>query len=367
MGLLMMREAMLYEQEADQRVRCLLCAHRCIIQSDGRGTCQVRENQEGTLYSLVYGDVIAEHVDPIEKKPLFHFAPGSLAYSIATPGCNFRCAWCQNYDISQMPRDQQLAFGIVGSRTETPPEAVVKAAQAHQCHSIAYTYTEPTIFFEYTYDIARLAHDYGLANVYVTNGYMTSEMLQIMHPHLDAANVDLKAFRDETYRRYIGARLQPVLDSLKQMKQLGIWIEVTTLLIPEVNDSSEELQDAARFIAEELGPETPWHLSRFYPTYKMTATPPTPESTLTRALDIGKQAGLQYVYAGNSQQNIDTRCHVCGSTLVRRIGYRVVKNAIAAGEGTGSCVCAKCRTPVAGIALCADENDHREGRDRQWP
>jgi pyruvate formate lyase activating enzyme len=358
-------EAMLYEQEADQRVHCFLCAHQCIIRADGRGTCQVRENRDGMLYSLVYGDVIAEHVDPIEKKPLFHFAPGSLAYSVATPGCNFRCAWCQNYDISQMPRDRQMALGLVGKRPETPPEAVVKAAQAHQCHSIAYTYTEPTIFFEYTYDIARLAHDYGLANVYVTNGYMTSEMLHIMHPHLDAANVDLKAFRDETYRRYIGARLQPVLDTLRLMKELGIWVEVTTLLIPEVNDSDEELQDAARFIAKDLGLDTPWHLSRFFPTYKMTESPPTPESTLTRALDIGRQAGLQYVYAGNSQQNIDTRCHICGNTLIRRTGHRVVKNVIAPGKEQVQSTCAACGTAVAGIEMC-ESGTTREGKGRLW-
>jgi pyruvate formate lyase activating enzyme len=361
-----MRQAMLYEQEADRRVHCFLCAHECIIRADGRGTCQVRENQDGTLYTLVYGDVIAEHVDPIEKKPLFHFAPGSLAYSVATPGCNFRCAWCQNYEISQMPRDQQVALGLVGKRPETSAEAVVKAAQAHQCHSIAYTYTEPTIFFEYTYDIARLAHDYGLANVYVTNGYMTSAMLDVMHPHLDAANVDLKAFRDETYRRYIGARLQPVLDSMKLMKQLGIWVEVTTLLIPEVNDSSDEVADAAQFIAEELGPETPWHLSRFFPTYKMTDAPPTPESTLARALAIGKEAGLHYVYAGNSQQNMDTRCHTCGHTLIRRRGYRVTANVIESAEGTGASVCPACRTPVAGIELCEMTSDYGEEEDQLW-
>jgi pyruvate formate lyase activating enzyme len=357
---------MLYEQERDGRVLCFLCAHKCIIRADGRGTCQVRENREGTLYSLVYGDVIAEHADPIEKKPLFHFAPGSLAYSIATPGCNFRCAWCQNYDISQMPREQQVALGIVANRPETPPEAVVKAAEMRRCSSIAYTYTEPTIFFEYTYDIARLAHDYGLANVYVTNGYMTREMLDVMHPHLDAANVDLKAFRDDTYRRHIGARLQPVLDSLKLMKGLGIWVEVTTLLIPELNDSDDELRDAARFIAEELGQETPWHLSRFFPTYKMTQTPPTPESTLRRALDIGKQAGLHYVYAGNSQQNMDTHCHVCGSLLIRREGYRVVKNVIAVSEAGASNICTECGTPVAGIAMSERAVGEGEGRERPW-
>ncbi|MGC9468986.1 MAG: AmmeMemoRadiSam system radical SAM enzyme [Anaerolineae bacterium] len=337
----MSKEAMLYEPLSDDRVHCHLCAHHCVISPGGRGICQVRENQDGKLYTLVYGEVIAQHVDPIEKKPLFHFYPGSRAYSVATPGCNFRCDWCQNYDISQMPRDRHMIIG-----DNVPPEDIVGSARSHNCDSIAYTYTEPTIFFEYTYDIAQLAKDAGVSNVYVTNGYMSHIMLEAIHPYLDAANVDLKAFNDKVYRKYVGARLQPVLDSLKLMKQLGIWVEVTTLLIPDVNDDDQELREAAQFIVEELGPETPWHLSRFFPAYRMQDVPPTPEDTIVRAVKIGKEAGLQYVYAGNSRQNVDTRCHECGTTLIRRSGYMILKNRITE-EGT----CPECGTPVSGVGM----------------
>ena len=264
-----MQEAMLYEKLPDNKVKCNLCAHRCTIAEDAVGVCHVRENKAGVLHTRVYGRTIARHVDPIEKKPLLHFYPGSTAYSIATPGCNFRCRWCQNADISQAPQESHFMLG-----QEASPEEIVAAAQQASCRSIAYTYTEPTIFFEYTYDAARLAHEAGLANVYVTNGYMTGEMLEMLHPYLDAANVDLKGFRDEVYRRYVGARLQPVLDSLERMKRLGIWVEVTTLIIPGVNDDSQELQETARFVSGELGPETPWHISRFTPAYQMASVPP---------------------------------------------------------------------------------------------
>ncbi len=202
----------------------------------------------GTLYSLVYGRVVARHSDPVEKKPLFHFYPGSTAYSVATPGCNFRCLWCQNWEISQMPREQHLVQG-----EQLSSEEIVAGAREAGCQSIAYTYTEPTIFFEYAYDTARLAHDAGLTNIYVTNGYMTGRCWSFSSPYLDAANVDLKAFRDATYRKYVGARLTPVLDTMRTMKRLGIWLEVTTLVIPGINDDEQELQDAARFAADELG------------------------------------------------------------------------------------------------------------------
>lgn len=336
-----MKEAMLWESLSEDRVRCHLCAHHCVIQPDGRGICQVRENREGTLYTLVYERLIAQHVDPVEKKPLFHVFPGSRAYSVATAGCNFRCDWCQNYDISQMPRDHHRIMGQAVS-----PREIVDAAKAARCQSVAYTYTEPTIFFEYAYDIAQLAEEAGLLNVFVTNGYMSEAMLEVAHSYLDAANVDLKAFRDETYRQYVGARLQPVLDSLKQMKSLGIWVEVTTLLIPTLNDDPGELKEAAEFIAEELGVETPWHLSRFYPTYKLQDVPPTPESTVTRAVEIGKEAGLRYVYGGNTRQSQNTTCHSCGELLIRRSGYTIGKNVV-----TPDGCCPTCKTPVAGLGM----------------
>jgi pyruvate formate lyase activating enzyme len=332
---------MLYEKLDNKRIQCHLCEHRCQIGEGKRGICYVRENRGGTLYTLVYGRTISQHVDPVEKKPLAHFYPGTTAYSIATVGCNFRCEWCQNADISQMPRERHFIMG-----NEASPEQIVAAARRSRCRSIAYTYTEPTIFFEYAYDTARLAREEGIANIYVTNGFMTDEMLDAFDPCLDAANVDLKAFRDETYRRYVGGRLQPVLDSLKKMKALGVWVEVTTLVVPGINDDQEELRDAARFVAQELGPETPWHISRFYPGCRMTYVPPTPIATLRRAEELGREEGLRYVFVGNIPGEANTECHVCGELLVRRSGYRILANRI-----TADGVCPSCGTPVAGHGM----------------
>ncbi len=329
---------MLFDKLDRGRVRCILCAHRCVI-SDGKlGVCKVRLNQDGDLYTLVYGRAISQNVDPIEKKPLYHLYPGSASYSIATPGCNFKCQWCQNADISQMPRER----GMIAGR-QAAPEQIVAGAIAAGCRTIAYTYTEPTIFFEYAYDTAQLARQAGLANVFVTNGYMTPEMLDVFHPYLDAANVDLKGFRKKTYHRFVGAGFQPVLDSLKKMKSLGIWVEVTTLVIPGLNDDPAELLDAALFIARELGPETPWHLSRFFPHYQMPDIPPTPVETLRRAQEIGQEAGLRYVYVGNVAAESVTHCHQCGKTLIRRQGYRIAENNLQDGR------CPACDTPLPGV------------------
>jgi pyruvate formate lyase activating enzyme len=339
-----LREAMLYDKLEEKRVQCYLCAHRCRIAEGKQGVCYVRENRDGVLYTLVYGRTISQQVDPIEKKPLAHFYPGTTAYSIATVGCNFRCEWCQNASISQMPRERHFIMGEKAS-----PEEIVVAAQRSGCRSIAYTYTEPTIFFEYAYDTAKLAREEDIANVYVTNGFMTEEMLDTFDPYLDAANVDLKAFRDETYRRYVGARLQPVLDSLKKMKDLGVWVEVTTLVVPGINDDEEELRDGAQFVAQELGPETPWHISRFYPGYRMTDRPPTPVATLERAQEIGEEEGLRYIYVGNVPGEANTVCHNCGELLIRRAGYRILANRIASGQ-----VCPNCGTPVAGVGMARE-------------
>lgn len=338
------KEAMLYEKMPRGRVRCHLCAHRCLIADGHRGICRVRENRGGTLYTGVYGRTITQHVDPVEKKPLLHFYPGSMAYSIATPGCNFDCRWCQNWEISQMPREPLFIMGA-----EASPEQIVTAGQEAGCRSIAYTYTEPTIFFEYACDTARLAHDAGLRNLYVTNGYMTEEMLETFQPHLDAANVDLKAFRDQTYRKHVGARLQPVLETMKVMKGLGIWLEVTTLVIPGINDDDAELKDAAGFVANELGVETPWHLSAFYPAHQMTNVPATSVETLKRAREIGREVGLRYVYMGNASGDSNTICHACGKTLIRRFRRRLLENDVQA-DGR----CPECGTPVAGVGMDRD-------------
>lgn len=339
-----MREAMLYEKLPDGRVRCNLCAHRCTIAEGKRGICHVRENRGGTLYTLVYGRTITQHVDPIEKKPLFHFYPGSTAYSIATPGCNFQCRWCQNWQISQHPQERDFSAG-----TEASPEDVVARAIHSGARSIAYTYTEPTIFFEYAYDTAKEAHTAGLKNLYVTNGYMTGEMLETFQPYLDATNVDLKAFRDSTYRKYVGARLQPVLDTLKRMKSLGIWLEVTTLVIPGINDDPAELTDAVNFIVEELGVDTPWHISRFFPNYEMTDVPPTPVEKLREAREIGIEKGLRYVYSGNVLNDTETFCPSCGELLIRRSGMSVVENRIAPGGR-----CPDCGASIAGVGMAGD-------------
>ncbi|QTA92459.1 AmmeMemoRadiSam system radical SAM enzyme [Desulfonema magnum] len=336
-------EAYLYEPLEDRKVRCNLCNHRCIIKEGRRGICNVRENQAGILKSLVYGKLIAQHIDPIEKKPLFHLLPGSLSYSIATVGCNFKCMFCQNANIAQMPTDHK---GLIMGDPCTP-EAVVRAAEAGNCKSIAYTYTEPTIYFEFAFNTAKIAHEKGIKNVFVTNGYMTSEALEMISPYLDAANVDLKAFNNEFYKKLCGAKLEPVKESLKKMKSLGIFVEITTLLIPGLNDDKEELEGLASFIAEELGIETPWHISRFHPTYRLTDRPPTPVPTLVMAREIGIKAGLRYVYVGNvpGEKGEDTFCYHCGETLVDRWGFSIRKNLIKNG------VCSYCGSEIDGVGL----------------
>ncbi|MBN1614388.1 MAG: AmmeMemoRadiSam system radical SAM enzyme [Deltaproteobacteria bacterium] len=334
-----MKEAMLYEKMEGADVRCRLCAHRCRIKPGKRGTCGVRENRNGTLYSLVYGMVIAQNVDPIEKKPVFHLYPGSRSFSIATPGCNFCCSFCQNHDISQMPRETGR---IVGRKTA--PEEIVEQALKTGCRTIAYTYTEPTIYFEFAYDTARIAKEKGLKNVFVTNGFMTAEALETIAPCLDAANTDLKAMSDDFYRKQCGARLQPVLDSLRRMKDLGIWVEVTTLLIPTLNDSDGELRQIAEFI-HGLGPETPWHISRYHPQYKMTAPPPTPSAAIHRAARIGAESRLRYVYSGNipGDEGEKTFCGNCGELLIDRYGFHIEAIHL---KGTA---CPRCGTPLDGI------------------
>ena len=313
-----MKEALLYQKLKNNTVRCNLCSHRCLIAPGKRGICFVRENQNGVLYSLVYGLAIAANVDPIEKKPLFHFLPGTKSFSIASAGCNFRCEFCQNWDISQITKRPEGK--IIGE--ELPPEKVVKQALKSGCKSIAYTYTEPTIFFEYAQDTARLAKKEGLANVFVTNGYQTPETIKKMKGIIDAANIDLKSFSEEFYQKICGARLTPVLEAIKLMHKAGIWIEITTLVVPKQNDSEKELTQIAKFIAS-VDKNIPWHISRFHPDYKMTNSYPTPLETLENAFQIGKNAGLKYVYLGNviTETGENTFCPKCGALAIRRAGY----------------------------------------------
>ncbi len=312
--------AVLANPLADNWVRCDLCAHRCRIPPGKKGICGVRVNRDGALYSLVYGRAIAAHVDPMEKKPLYHFLPGSLIFSIATAGCNFHCEFCQNWDISQMARGDR---GQIAGES-FPPDQVVAAARRSGCRSIAYTYSEPTIFFEYAYDVALLAHQNGLKNVFVTNGYQTPETIELMKGVIDAANVDLKAFRDATYRAVCGARLQPVLDAIQLLHRAGVWVEVTTLVVPGQNDGDAELRDIARFVAS-VSRDMPWHISRFHPDYRMLDRAATPRGTLLRAAEIGRDEGLRYVYVGNlpGTGHEDTHCPACGQVVIQRLGYSV--------------------------------------------
>jgi pyruvate formate lyase activating enzyme len=334
-------EALLYEKLEDRKVRCTLCSHRCVIAEGKRGICHVRENSGGVLQSLVYGRLIARHVDPIEKKPLYHFLPGSLSYSIATVGCNFSCRFCQNADIAQLPSDRGGA--IIGDAVT--PEEVVKAAERAGCRSISYTYTEPTVFFEFALETARLANSKGIRNVFVTNGYMTAEALDMIAPVLDAANVDLKAFTRKYYKELCGAKLEHVQEALRNMKAKGVFVEVTTLIVPGLNDDPDELKALAAFLAHDLDPDTPWHISRFHPTYRLTDRPPTPVKTLRNAREIGLAAGLRYVYTGNvpGDTGESTFCPACGVALIERWGFQLGKYRIKDGR------CGKCNTVIKGV------------------
>ncbi len=340
----MIKEAMLYEKLEGGHVRCALCSHRCKIAPAKRGVCGVRENREGTLYTLVYGPVIAASVDPIEKKPIYHLYPGSESYSIAAVGCNFRCSFCQNHEISQMPREE----GRIAGREMTPRE-VVNGAISSSSKSISYTYTEPTIFFEFARDAARLAREEGLTNIFVTNGFMTEEALEAATEWLDAANVDLKSFRDEFYRRHCGARLDPVLETLRGMKKRGIWVEVTTLVIPTLNDDEGELREIAAFVRS-LGDDVPWHVSRFFPRYQTQNLAPTPVKTIDRALEIGRKAGLKHVYGGNvpGSESDNTYCSHCKNLLIGRQGYVIRAYNLAGSK------CNRCGTTLAGIFSAGD-------------
>jgi len=289
-----MKEAILYQKLEGDKLKCAVCNHRCTIAEGKRGICSVRENRQGKLYALNYGKTIAVNIDPIEKKPLYHFLPGTKIYSFATVGCNFRCSWCQNWEISQSPKPNKPIDGI-----DISPEEHVKRALEYACPSIAYTYSEPTIFVEYALDTMKLAREKGLKNVWVTNGYMSRETLDTIIPYLDAANVDYKGPNDGVYEKYCGGKAEPIMENLKYLHEAGVHIEITTLIVPGINDKPNQLEKIARFIATELSQDVPWHVSRFFPAWKMMDTPITPVETLEMARGIGKNAGLKYVHVGN--------------------------------------------------------------------
>lgn len=337
-----MREALLYSPLDGEQVHCHLCQHFCKIADGHRGICGVRENRAGKLYSLVYGLAVATNIDPIEKKPLFHLQPGSSSFSIATVGCNFKCRHCQNWQIAQYP---QMRPGKLPGEKLTP-ETIVAQAEAAGCTSIAYTYTEPTIYFEYAYDTAKLASAAGIKNVFVSNGYTSADALRTIAPYLDAANIDLKSFSDDFYRKVCGAKLQPVLDCIRLYRELGIWIEVTTLIIPGYNDSSAELRQIAEFIMS-VGADIPWHVSAFYPTHKLLDAPRTSAEILHRARQIGLDAGLYYVYEGNIPGSgaENTYCHQCGELQIERYGFSIRRNLLEKGR------CRSCAAVMDGVGM----------------
>jgi len=337
----MQKEAYLVKPLSGQTVQCQTCEHFCTIKPGETGKCRVRQNIDGQLNLMVYGEPIAAHVDPIEKKPLFHFMPGSSAFSIGTYGCNFRCAFCQNWQISQ----QDFSKTMPGRSPTAPPEAIVDACIRDQIPVIAYTYNEPTVFFEYTYDIARLAHEAGIKNVYVSNGFMSRAVLDMIEPYLDAINIDLKAFTQEFYESRCAARLEPVKRNIAHIaRNTGIWIEVTTLLIPGLNDRDSETQAMTEWLAG-VSVDIPWHISAFHPDYQMHDRPPASHSMLVRAYDIGKRSGLRYVYVGNivDSERGSTRCPECGHTIITRDGYVTEQHWKDAG------ICPECSYEIAGV------------------
>lgn len=325
-----MYQAVCYEKLEHKKVRCNLCRHRCIITEGGRGICRVRENRGGDLYPLSAGLLVAENSDPIEKKPLYHFLPGSRSYSIASVGCNFSCLHCQNAGIARY--DDHGSGQMPGSSRES--EQLIRSAVAAGCRSISYTYTEPTVWFESALATARLASEAGLYNLFVTNGYIGDEALKLIVPFLHGANIDLKGFTADFYRRVCGADLAQVLEGIRSYRRAGIWLEITTLLIPGENDDQQQLDGIAGFIANELGSETPWHISRFFPCHRMADREPTSQAAMQRGVEAGLRAGLRYIYEGNIQNGReDTICPGCGAALIRRRGYQV----IAMGLDDGAC------------------------------
>jgi pyruvate formate lyase activating enzyme len=364
------KQAAFYETLPDGRVLCTLCPHDCRISEGGRGACAVRYNSGNRLFTLVYDRVVSRTVDPVEKKPLFHFYPGSGAYSVATVGCSLRCAFCQNWEIAQWPKEhlpKRIEAGESGEPLEpicpslailqgsipgelVTPQEIVEGALRAGCTSIAYTYTEPTVFYELAYETAVLARSNGLKNIFVTSGFINEAPLCQVAAVLDAVNIDLKFFREESYRRISRARLGPVLDAVRLYHELGVWVEVTTLVIPRVNDSEEELRAIAEFV-HSVGPEVPWHVSQFHPAYKMWNVPPTPMRSLRRALEIGRAVGLRYVYEGNvpGEGGENTYCYNCRTLLIGRYGFHIRSNRIRDGR------CPECGTKIDGVGMSGNE------------
>ncbi|MDD3488038.1 MAG: AmmeMemoRadiSam system radical SAM enzyme [Candidatus Pacebacteria bacterium] len=341
-----MKKAILYKKLADNKVQCLACSHKCIINEEQTGICGVRQNKQGDLYLLVYNKPISVNIEPIEKKPLFHFLPGEKIFSLGTIGCNFGCEFCQNWEISQLPKtiDTIRQTGYERQQETWTPETIVQYCLESKIPMIAYTYNEPTIWTEYAYEIMKLAKEKGIKNVWVSNGFMSQETLDLISPYLDAINIDLKSFSEDFYKNICKARLEPVKENIKKIYEKGIWLEVTTLIIPKINDSDKELEQIAEFL-KNISENIPWHISAFYPGYKMVDISSTPKESLIKAYQIGKQAGLKYVYIGNTPdaEYESTYCPKCNFLLIKRLGLDMIENKIQDGK------CPKCNTEIKGI------------------
>lgn len=334
-----MQEAKLWRSIGGEgRIQCRLCSHFCVISPGEKGHCGVRINEQGVLHTLVGDRVAAVNLDPVEKKPLYHFLPGTMTLSLGTMGCNLSCSFCQNYSLSQPPRE---GGSVEGRRVS--PQRIVEEALSLGAASIAYTYSEPTVFFELMLETATQAVRHGLKNIIVSNGFQSPDCLEALAPVIHAANIDLKAFTSEFYEEQCGARLEPVLENLRAIRSMGWWLEVTTLVIPGLNDSPEEARHIATFLADDLGGGVPWHISRFHPTHRLTDRPPTPVQSLEAMAEAGREAGVRHIYVGNVPGHAggNTVCPGCGRTVVRRSGFRVT-----AADGP---TCAACGEAVEGV------------------
>jgi pyruvate formate lyase activating enzyme len=333
-----LKEALYWKDAGQGKVQCFLCPRQCLIAVNQRGFCRARKNISGKLYCLTYGQPVAIHIDPIEKKPFFHVYPGTKSFSIATAGCNLRCKFCQNWEISQLdPESVKVVF--------VSPQEIVRQAKAAGCRTIAFTYTEPTIFYEYMLDIAQLAKSEGIACVMHSSGFINEAPLRRLTKYLTAADIDLKGFSQEYYASFCEGSLESVLNTLKILKEEGVWLEITNLILPGANDAPSDINNLCVWVRDNLGPDTPVHFSRFFPMYKLLDLSPTPIKTLTASWEIAKKTGLNYVYIGNISQNIgeDTICPVCGKMLIKRIGYDVLENNIVDGK------CKFCTAAISGV------------------
>jgi pyruvate formate lyase activating enzyme len=331
-------EAVHWEKQENKRIKCLLCPRECQVADVERGYCGVRENQGGEYQTLVYGPLCSANVDPIEKKPLFHYRPGSTAFSVATAGCNFECMFCQNWQISQFRPEQVHS-------TPVTPEQLVSACKGRDCPTIAYTYSEPIIFYEYMRDSAALARRHGVGSVMISNGYIQEKPLRELCRQLTGVKIDFKAFSDKFYEEYCAGELKPVLRTLELLKEIGIWFELVILIIPTLNDSPDEIEQMSKWVLDKLGPDVPMHFTRFQPTYRLTNLPQTPVSTIERCRKIALDAGVHYVYAGNvpTHPGENTYCHKCKEEIISRVGFRVSANRVKDGK------CPKCGAAIPGV------------------